>query len=81
MHFINRSPQLRLPQIHIAMFVSDIADIEVPSEDVSSASYADVLWTDQAKADDERVSKVRSWLDSLLRPDVISDSVLYTCSR
>ena len=66
MHFINRSPQLRLPQIHIATFVSDVADIEVPDEDVSSASYADVPRTDQAKADDERVSKVRSWLDSLL---------------
>ena len=73
MHFINRSPQLRPPQIHIATFVSDVADIEVPSEDVSSASYADVPWTDQVKADDECVSKVRLWLDSLLRPDGISN--------
>ena len=74
MHFINRSPQLRPPQIHIATFVSDVADIEVPNEDVSSVTYADVPRTDQAKADDERVSKVRSWLDLLLRPDGISDS-------
>ena len=74
MHFINQSPQLQPPQIHIATFVSDVANIEVRDEDVSSASYADIPRTDQAKADDERVSKVRSWLDSLLCPDGISNS-------
>jgi hypothetical protein len=63
-----------MPQIDIATFVSDVADIEVPDEDVATGSYADIPRTDQAKADDERVSKVHSWLDSLLRPHGISDS-------
>ena len=74
MHFINRSPQLWLPQIHIATFVSDVADIEVPDKDISAVSYADVPQTDQAKADDKHVSKVCLWLDSLLHPDGMSDS-------
>ena len=74
MHLINRSPPIQTPQIDIATFVSDVAEMEIPTEDISAASYADVPRTAQAKADDVRVDKVRSWLDSLIRPDDISDS-------
>ena len=74
MHFINLTPPFQTPQIYIATFVADVADVEVPEEATTAASYADVPRTAQAQAEDDRVDKVRQWLDSLTRPDNVSDS-------
>jgi hypothetical protein len=74
MHLINRSPSVPTSQASIAIFVSDVADIELPQEDVSATSYANVPRSDQANADDNRLCKVRLWLDSLVRLDNVSDS-------
>ena len=74
MHMIN-SPQPRpWLQILVATFAVEVADINLPSEETSPASYADVPRILQAKAEDKRVAKVRLWLDLLVRPSDISDS-------
>jgi hypothetical protein len=65
MHMINASPHLATRQTHLAIFVSDVANIEsAPSSDVP-LSYTDVPRLLKAQLNDTRMDCVRQWLDTL----------------
>ena len=74
MHMINSPRPRPWLQISVATFAAEVADIDLPSEEILPASYTNVPRTLQAEAEDKRVAKVRLWLDSLVRPLDISDS-------
>jgi hypothetical protein len=64
-HMINTSSHLATCQTKLAVFVSDIADIEsTPTSDVP-LSYADVPRLLKAQLDDTRMDRVWQWLDTL----------------
>jgi hypothetical protein len=52
MHMINDLPYLRSPQRPIAMFTSEIAEIDLPSKDGIPTSYNEIPRADTAKADE-----------------------------
>lgn len=74
MHMINDSPYLRSPQRPIAMFASEVAEIDLPSKDGIPTSYDEIPRQDAAKADDERLPRVQHWLETLARPSDLSDA-------
>lgn len=49
MHMINPVPSHRPQQSHIALFVSEVADITLPADEGASILYADVPWTAKAQ--------------------------------
>jgi hypothetical protein len=71
---INNSLYLRLPQRPIAMFTSEVAEIDIPSKDSIPTSYDKIPQPDIAKANDERLPQVQHWLETLARPSDLSDA-------
>jgi hypothetical protein len=61
-------------QSRVAIFVSEVADITLPSDEGAIASYGDVPRTVKAQLDDDRIVLVRKWLEDLQRPADLSDS-------
>jgi hypothetical protein len=74
MHIINDPPYLSRPQRPIAIFASEVTDIEFAAGDSDNISYDDVPRPESAKADDKRLLQVRQWLDTLIRPSEMSDA-------
>jgi len=58
MHMINASPHLATRQTNLAIFVSDVADIDATSTSDTSLSYADVPRLLRAQLNDTRVDQV-----------------------
>jgi Integrase zinc binding domain/RNase H-like domain found in reverse transcriptase len=74
MHIINTDCPRSQPQSRVAIFVSEVADIALPTDEGAIASYSDVPRTIKAQLDDDRVALVRKWLEDLQRPADFSDA-------
>jgi hypothetical protein len=74
MHMINTDFPISQSQSRVAIFVSEVADITLPSDEGAIASYSDVPRTVKAQLDDDRLVLVRKWLEDLQRPTDHSDS-------
>jgi len=74
MHVINTNYPCRQPQARVAVFVSEVADITLPSDEGAIMSYKDVPRTTKAQLDDDRVVLVQKWLEDLQLPADFSDS-------
>ena len=81
MHMINTDPPHRNQQSSIAVFVAEVADIALPIDEGASISYADVPRTVAAQIADDRLIRVRTWLEDLVRPPDLSDSEYATFVR
>ena len=80
MHMVNTIPPHRNQQSSIAIFVAEVADIALPVDDVP-ISYANVPRTIAAQLADDRLIRVRTWLENLVRPADLSDSEYATFVR
>jgi hypothetical protein len=78
---INASPHLATRQTNLAIFVSDVTDIESTPTSNVLLSYTDVPRLLKAQLDDTHVDRVRQWLDILARPTDMTDSELAAFMR
>jgi len=61
-------------QSHVAVFVSEVAYITLPSDVGAITSYKDVPRTTKAQLDDDQIVLVWKWLEDLQWPGDFSDS-------
>jgi hypothetical protein len=74
MYMINASPHLATHQTNLAIFVSDVADIESTPTSNVLLSYADVPQLLKSHLNDTHMDCVCQWLDTLAQPTNMTDS-------
>jgi len=74
MHMINTDVPNCRSQQNVAMFVAEVADITLPSDEGLAISYSDMPRTVKAQLADERLVSIQKWLEDLERPADLSDA-------
>ena len=74
MHMINTDALVDTPQHDVAIFATEVADIQQAPQEVVDITYKDVPRSVAAQLADDRLLSVREWLTTLSRPQGLSDT-------